>query len=82
MRKYLDKKEKELCSVICNGCGKELLVEKGMLKEGCFQVNTVFGYFSKKDGQIHSFDLCEECYDDMTSKFRIPVEQKEAMELL
>ena len=38
--------------------------------------------FSKKDGQIHSFDLCEECYDKMIARFRIPAQKREATELL
>lgn len=82
MRIYRDEKETELVEVICNSCGRKLLVEGGIVKEGCFHMDTVFGYFSRKDGQIHSFDLCEDCYDKMTAQFRIPVEEKEARELL
>lgn len=82
MRKYLDENKKELISVICNHCGKELLVEKGIVKEGCFEVTTAFGYFSEKDGQVHSFDLCEDCYDQITDGFKIPVQCREAKELL
>ena len=82
MRKYLDENSNELIAVVCNECGKYLLVENGILKEGCFEGDAVFGYFSKKDGQIHSFDLCEDCYDKMIARFRIPVQDREAMELL
>ena len=38
MRVYLDEKEKELVTVICNQCKKELLVENGILKEECIHV--------------------------------------------
>ncbi len=82
MRKYLDKKKTELVSVHCNCCKKELLVENGILKEGCLEVNTSFGYFSNKDGQSHRFDLCEKCYDEMIAKFEIPVEDTELTEYL
>ena len=82
MRKYLDENNTKLISVICNNCKKELLVENGILKEGCLDVTADFGYFSKKDGQIHSFDLCEECYDKMIARFRIPVDCREETELL
>lgn len=82
MRKYLEEGSNGLVSVICNGCGKNLLVENGILKEGCFEADAVFGYFSKKDGEIHSFDLCEECYDKMIARFRIPAQRREATELL
>lgn len=60
--------------VICNKCGKELRYEKGYLKEGSFHGECSFGYFSNKDGLKHRFDLCEACYDEMISHFKIPVE--------
>lgn len=82
MRKYMEEKGRELLTVVCNKCGKGLLVENGILKEGCFDGTSVFGYFSKKDGQIHSFDLCEACYDQMVADFQIPVDCREAKELL
>lgn len=82
MRIYMDDNRKELVSVICNRCKKELLVENGILKEGCFCGNSQFGYFSNKDGMQHFFDLCEECYDKMIAGFAIPVETEEAKELL
>ena len=82
MRIYMDDNKKELISVICNRCKKELKVEKGILTEGCFCAEPRFGYFSKKDGIKHYFDLCEECYDKMTAGFAIPVEAEEVNELL
>ena len=82
MRIFLDENKKELKAVICNKCGKELRVEDGILKEGCFQGDVLFGYFSNKDGSRHSFDLCEECYDEMTDGFDIPVNEEEITELL
>lgn len=82
MRSYFDEKEQELAAVICNHCKKELKVEKGILKEGCFEGKQRFGFFSKKDGQEHSFDLCEECYDSMIESFQMEVNRKEMTELL
>lgn len=82
MRNYSDENKKELAAVICNKCKKELLVENGILKEGCFSGNVQFGYFSNKDGSRHSFDLCEECYDKMIKEFAIPVEEEELKEFI
>lgn len=82
MRIFSDENKKELKAVICNKCRKELRVEKGILKEGCFQGDVLFGYFSNKDGSRHSFDLCEECYDEMIDGFDIPVNEEEITELL
>lgn len=82
MRKFLNDNTKELKTVVCNHCKKELKVENGILMEGCFHGEAVFGYFSNKDGKKHSFDLCEECYDKMIEGFAIPVEEEELSELL
>ena len=82
MRIYLDEDKKELAAVICNKCRRELTVEKGIVKEGCFYADIQFGYFSSKDGKKHSFDLCEECYDKMIARFQIPVDESAVRELL
>ena len=82
MRKYRNGQERQLEQVVCNLCGRELKMEDGYLKEGCFEADAVFGYFSKKDGVRHHFDLCEECYDRRISQFALPVETKEETELL
>lgn len=82
MRRYEDETEGKLIQVVCNQCKKELKLENGYLKEGCFSVDATFGYFSKKDGTRHRFDLCEECYDKMIAHFQVPVEESEAHELL
>ena len=45
-----------------------------MRTEGVFSVDYTWGYFSDKDGERHSFDLCESCYDELLRTFRIPAE--------
>ncbi len=83
MREYTDnRKEEKLGKVICNRCGRNMRVENGCLKEGCFHGKAAFGYFSRKDGAIHSFDLCEDCYDRMTAEFVVPVEEGVETEML
>lgn len=82
MQKYEDGQERKLVRVVCNKCGRELRVEDGHLREGCFSAEAVFGYFSRKDGIVHSFDLCEDCYDRMIAQFELPVEEREGTELL
>ena len=46
------------------------------MEEG-LHVEKSWGYFSGKDGEIHSFDLCESCYDLLVQDFQIPPEKKE-----
>lgn len=71
-----------LSKVVCNRCGRNLLVENGILKEDIMEGKKTFGYFSKKDGTTEKFDLCEACYEAVTEKFVIPVEHEEQTELL
>lgn len=69
-------------TLYCNVCGKKLKVENGILKEDVFEAVKEWGYFSKKDLQIHRFNICEHCYDEMICKFAIPVKisnKKEAI---
>lgn len=82
MREYFNLEENRLQRVVCNCCGRELKVENGYLKEGCISVDHTFGYFSRKDGIRHRFDLCEDCYEKMTGQFALPVEESEENELL
>ena len=81
MRKYHEKTGK-LEKVVCNICGNELKYKDGEVREGCFHVDFSFGYFSRKDGLRHRFELCEDCYDAVTAKFLIPVEVIEETELV
>ena len=75
MRQYqMDTKEyKKINQIICNCCQKEIAVENGFAREGVFSVDFEWGYFSEKDGEVHSFDLCEKCYDRMVQGFKVPV---------
>ena len=80
MRKYQESGKLE--TVICNGCGKKLVVERGILREGGFSVNYPWDYFSEKDGEVHHWDLCEACYDRLIRQFRIAPEIEEAVEFI
>ena len=82
MRRYTNIEENHLLEARCNKCGKLLRVENGLLKEGCFHGEHSFGYFSRRDGMKHSFDLCENCYEEVIGGFVLPVEVLEENELL
>ena len=84
MREYKEKEvqKSQLTRVLCNQCGRELMVSDGILKEGCFGVNYAFDYFSNKDGYIYNFDLCEECFDKWVKGFQRPVQVTETKEFL
>ena len=71
MKKY--NKNGQLETLICNGCGKKLAVSQGIIREGAISIDHVWD---------HHFDLCEECYDQMINRFRIPVSIEEQTEYL
>ncbi len=66
----------------CNKCGKDILVKNGITMEGVAQIQVNWGYFSKKDGEVHQFVLCEDCYDQIVSTFAIQAEVTENSELI
>lgn len=68
MRQYQEQETAVVKDVFCNKCGKEIV------NAGVFRVDYRWGYFSNKDNEVHHFDLCEECYDEMIATFQIPVE--------
>lgn len=79
MKKY---NHKIMVKMWCNCCGKELIVENDIVKEGVFSADMCWGYFSKRDGECDSFDLCEECYENITGQFKLPVSVRDNTELL
>jgi hypothetical protein len=80
MRKY--KNGGQLETVVCNRCGKKIVVSGGIAREGVMNINHTWDFFSEKDGEIHHFDLCEECCDEIAAEFKIPVEVEEQLEYL
>lgn len=73
-----DMGKEELAETVCNCCGRRLKKKEKMLLEDVCSVRVQWGYFSKKDGENHFFDICEDCYDRITRNFVIPpyVEQR------
>lgn len=57
----------------CNRCGDVIPNDDC---ETYFHGEQLWGYFSNKDGQRDSFDLCERCYDVMVESFVLPVNRK------
>ncbi|MEE1315472.1 MAG: hypothetical protein UHS49_06910 [Faecalimonas sp.] len=76
MRQYKVQETRELSKIICNQCGKEIEVRNGVLQEDVLRVEKRWGYFSEKDNELHSFDLCEACYDALVAGFQIPIEKE------
>lgn len=82
MRQYAESGKITLKKIVCNQCGRELKLENGIVQEGVFSGEVRWGYFSGKDGEFHSFDLCEACFDRLAGGFAVPVTVEEERELL
>ena len=68
--------------LLCNKCGKQIKVKNNIAKEGIYQIQYEWGYFSGKDGQIHRICLCEKCYDKMVEGFAISPEIRDNTEFV
>ena len=66
----------------CNCCGKTISESCGADREEFFHFEKTWGYFSEKDGEIHHWDLCEDCYDSLIHQFVIAPEIEEAVEFM
>lgn len=79
MRQYHTelRETKELEKIICNKCGKEIAVIRGIPQEDVLDIEKRWGYFSEKDGQTDRFDICEDCYEEWIESFLIPVTRSE-----
>jgi len=73
MRQYRTENKEiiELDKIICNKCGREIEVIRGVAQEDYLAVEKRWGYFSDKDNQEDAFDLCEDCYDELVASFKI-----------
>ena len=79
MRQYHTelRETKELEKIICNKCGKEIVVTRGIPQEDVLDIEKQWGYFSEKDGQTDRFDICEDCYEEWIESFLITVTRSE-----
>ena len=66
--------------IYCNRCGRRLEGTDLLPGEEGLHIEKSWGYFSGKDGESCSFDLCEECYDRITASFAVPPKVSEDME--
>lgn len=66
-------------AIICNKCGKEVDLEKANdFEENLFHSFKVsFGYGSKYDLELWSFDLCEDCLLEFIDTFKIKPDRRE-----
>ena len=71
MKTMIEKNKQKVYEVTCNKCGKLIAIGEALDKVDYLSITKEWGYFSKKDNEVHSFDLCEECYDELLRSFEI-----------
>lgn len=72
MRKYkvVSVEKLEVDEIICNGCGKKIHKNQFGYFEEHLHVEKSWEYSSKRDGEKHSFDLCQDCYEKLIHSFK------------
>ena len=72
MKKYEDKARFVPCHIatICNKCGRKI-IDDLLLVDDVVEVKIEFGYLSKLDGQVWTFDLCGDCVIELSKGFKI-----------
>ena len=69
--------------IYCNNCGGRNCTEEQKMKASFLTISKEWGYFSnRKDGTVHSMDICEACYDLLVESFAIPPVTEEITEYL
>lgn len=59
-------------NIYCNHCGAIICSESQRDKVSFLTVKKEWGYFSEeKDGEVHSMDFCEPCYDAFVQELAI-----------
>lgn len=79
MKRINDLQELEVC---CNKCGRPIIVENNIIKEGLLEVQADWGYFSLRDLEVHKFDVCESCYEEWVKTFKVPIDIVSKIEML
>lgn len=64
MREYALRPQESVVRIVCDCCGKEIKEQEDHLR-----IEKTWGYFSRKDGEHHQWDICEDCYDKWTAGF-------------
>ena len=74
MRVFLERTiaKEALDQVCCNMCGRQVGKNDFGYFEDHLSVTKTWGYGTPSDGETHTFDLCFECYSDMSKSFVIP----------
>jgi hypothetical protein len=80
--KYQSRDVSVVREIICNKCGEIIAKETDCNKVDYISINKTWGYFSNKDNENHTIDICEKCYDEWIKTFKIPPTIKQNSEVI
>ncbi|MDR1914246.1 MAG: hypothetical protein LBQ68_07190 [Clostridiales bacterium] len=69
--KTVQLQSQEVEQIVCNMCGCVIQKETFGYLDTFVSVNKTWNYGTGWDGETHSFDLCEGCYDKLIAGFKI-----------
>lgn len=67
------KEVEEIDIVVCNCCGKEIKTDSHGYTPDHLSVEKRWSYHSCFDNSIHSFDICQDCYQKIIDSFKLPI---------
>ena len=68
MRKYKKVLKNDLSDIVCDFCSQSCTKQGEDVETAEFAViNAQWGYWSRKDGENCSLDVCENCFDKIMS---------------
>ena len=84
-KETITREEHTVKDCLCNSCGDSIILKDGVgslygrepFNVAGVKIRIHFGYGSIHDTDIHEFDLCDKCYDDIVSRFAIKPEVSE-----
>ena len=63
----------KVSELLCNCCGRSITRDNDIMKEDVFTGVKEWGYFSNRDMEVHKFNICEKCYEEIIGSFKVPV---------
>lgn len=70
-QEMIQKLEKKIDKVYCNACGREIKMNKYGYFDDYLTVEKRWSYGSRFDNQVHSFDLCQDCYNILIESLQV-----------
>ena len=59
-------------AIMCNQCGQDIVRDRFGYFQDYLAIEKGWGYHSPYDGEVHSMDICQDCYKQWVAGFKIP----------